>query len=73
MIVDESARIRCYQGDALLFESQAHSPSASGVRVRWMEPEGPHSVENIDQRRYHAIRVELKINPAHDRPRKRPA
>jgi hypothetical protein len=31
------------------------------VRVRWMEPEGPHSVENIDERRYHAIRVELKI------------
>jgi len=30
------------------------------VRVRWMEPEGPHSVQNIDQRRYHAIRVELK-------------
>jgi hypothetical protein len=25
-----------------------------------MEPEGPHSVENIDERRYHAIRVELK-------------
>jgi hypothetical protein len=24
-----------------------------------MEPEGPHSVENIDARRYHAIRVEL--------------
>jgi len=25
-----------------------------------MEPEGPHSVENIDEHRYHAIRVELK-------------
>ena len=73
MIVDEPARIRYYQGDALLFESQARSPSASGVRVRWMEPGGPHSVENIDQCRYHAIRVELKIDPAHDRPRKRPA
>lgn len=60
MIVDEPARIRYYQGDALLFESHARSRSASGVRVRWMEPEGPHSVENIDQRRYHAIRVELK-------------
>jgi hypothetical protein len=30
------------------------------VRVTWMEPEGPHSVENIDSRRYHAIRIELK-------------
>ena len=73
MIVDEPARIRYYQGDALLFESQAHPPSAPGVRVRWMEPEGPHSVENIDQRRYHAIRVELKEHPSHDRPRKRTA
>jgi len=41
-------------------ESPALSRSASGVRVRWMEPEGPHSVQNIDQRRYHAIRIELK-------------
>ena len=60
MIVDEPARIRYYQGDALVFESQAGPQSASGVRVRWMEPEGPHSVQNIDQRRYHAIRIELK-------------
>jgi len=56
MIVDEPARIRYYQGDALLFESQA----APGVRVHWMEPEGPHSVENVDDHRYHAIRIELK-------------
>jgi len=47
---------------------QSRSRSASGGRVRWMEPEGPHSVENIDQRRYHAIRVELKEHPSHDRP-----
>jgi hypothetical protein len=71
MVVDEPARIRYYQGHALLFESQAPPRSTSGVRVRWMEPEGPHSVENIDQRRYHAIRVELKEHPSHDRPRKR--
>jgi len=35
------------------------SGSAPGVRVHWMDPEGPHWVENIDERRYHAIRVEL--------------
>jgi quercetin dioxygenase-like cupin family protein len=58
MIVDEPARIRYYEGEALRFESPAGS--AAGVRVSWLEPEGPHSVENIDQRRYHAIRVELK-------------
>ncbi len=34
MIVDEPARIRYYQGDALLFESQARSESQLGVRVR---------------------------------------
>ena len=60
MIIDEPARIRYYQGDALLFESQARSESQPGMRARWMEPEGPHSVENIDEHRYHAIRIELK-------------
>ncbi len=30
-----------------------------GWLVQWMDPEGPHSVENIDQHRYHAIRIEL--------------
>ena len=60
MIVDEPARIRYYEGDALRFESPERSGSPAGVRVRWMEPEGPHSVENIDEYRYHAIRVELK-------------
>jgi hypothetical protein len=28
--------------------------------ISWMEPERPHLVENIDSRRYHAIRIELK-------------
>jgi hypothetical protein len=60
MIVDQPARIRYYQGDELLFESQARSVPQPGVRVRWMEPEGPHSVENTDEHRYHAIRIELK-------------
>jgi hypothetical protein len=60
MIVDEPARIRYYQGGEPRFESQAPSQPQPGMRVRWMEPEGPHSVENIDQRRYHAIRIELK-------------
>ena len=60
MVVDEPARIRYYQAGALLFESPARSGSPPAERVRWMEPEGPHSVENIDSHRYHAIRVELK-------------
>jgi hypothetical protein len=60
MIVDEPARIRYFQGDTLLFESEADATSAARMRPSWMEPEGPHSVENIDQHRYHAIRIELK-------------
>jgi hypothetical protein len=60
MIVDEPARIRYFEGEALRFESPEHLEPAAGVRVHWMEPEGPHSVENIDECRYHAIRVELK-------------
>ena len=60
MIVDEPARIRYYEGDTLRFESPERQGSQAGVRVRWMAPEGPHSVENIDEYRYHAIRVELK-------------
>ena len=68
MIIDSPARIRYYAGGTLQFESQARPAEAPGPRVRWMEPEGPHSVENIDQHRYHAIRVELKqrrpANPA---------
>jgi hypothetical protein len=60
MIVDEPARIRYYAGGSLQFESQHAAALASGVRIRWMEPEGPHSVENIDERRYHAFRIELK-------------
>jgi hypothetical protein len=58
MIIDEPARTRYYQGDELVSES---GPDAgTGVRVQWLEPEGPHSVENIDQHRFHAIRVELR-------------
>jgi len=60
MMVDEPARIRYYQAGMLLFEAPARPEQSPDVRIRWMEPEGPHYVENIDQRRYHAIRIELK-------------
>lgn len=67
MIIDEPARIRYYEGDALRFESAGRFESPPGIRVRWMEPERPHSVENIDERRYHAIRIELKVRgPSED-------
>jgi hypothetical protein len=60
MIVDEPARIRYYAGDAVRFKSRARSETPPGVWVRWMEPEGPHSVENIDEHRYHAMRIEFR-------------
>jgi hypothetical protein len=60
MIVDEPARIRYYAGRALQFESPEHAGAMPAVRVSWMEPEGPDSVENIDERRYHALRIELR-------------
>jgi len=60
MIVDQPARIRYHEGGAVKSESPARPDPRSELRVHWMEPEGPHSVENIDERRYHAIRVELK-------------
>jgi quercetin dioxygenase-like cupin family protein len=60
MIVDQPAGIRYYVEGALTFETPGGSTTAAGPRVSWLEPEGPHWVENIDQQRYHAIRIELK-------------
>jgi hypothetical protein len=61
MIVDGPARIRYYQGDTLSFSSQEDTATA-GTRASWMDPEGPHSVENVDNHPYHAIRVELRTH-----------
>jgi hypothetical protein len=59
MIVDEPARLRYYAPDAPPLELGRRSGTKPGPRVQWMDPEGPHSVENIDQHRYHAVRIEL--------------
>jgi hypothetical protein len=61
MIVDGPARIRYYQGGTLTFSSPP-DPVPAGTRASWMLPEGPHSVENVDDHPYHAIRVELKTH-----------
>jgi hypothetical protein len=61
MVVHQPARIRYYTGDVLTFTSpEQPSPVEGGPRVSRLEPEGPHSVENIDGRAYGAFRVELK-------------
>jgi hypothetical protein len=58
MVVDRPARIRYYARGLLKFESEVE-PGRSQPTTSWMEPERPHSVENIDDHRYHAIRVEF--------------
>jgi len=61
MVVHRPARIRYYTGDSLTFTSaEQPAPAASGPRVSWLDPEGPHSVENIDGHPYEAFRIELK-------------
>jgi hypothetical protein len=61
MVVHRSARIRYYTGDTLTFTSpEQPAPDAAGPRVSWLDPEGPHSVENIDGHPYGALRIELK-------------
>jgi len=53
MIVDGPARIHYYQGDTLTFSSPEEE--VAETQASWMDPEGPHSVENVDKRPYHAI------------------
>jgi len=61
MIVDGPARIRYYRGDTLTFSSSPDTAPA-GTQASWMAPEDPHSVENVDDHPYHAIRVELRTH-----------
>lgn len=60
MIIDEPAPIRYYGGDGALEYESPPRMSLEPREPRWLEPEGPHSVENIGDRRYHALRIELK-------------
>jgi hypothetical protein len=61
MVVHRPAPIRYYTGDTLTFtSSEQPSSAASGPRVSWLDPEGPHSVENIDGHPCGAFRIELK-------------
>jgi hypothetical protein len=59
MIVDRPARIRYYREGIPIFSSP-ESSFAEAMVGQWMDPEGPHSVENIDAVPYHAFRIELK-------------
>lgn len=59
MMVLDPAKIRYFVEGELVFESS--DDEQRGPRPpRWMDPEGPHAVENIDDHSYRAFRVELK-------------
>jgi hypothetical protein len=62
MMVNRPARIRYYSGNTLTYTSpEQPSPAVEpGPRVSWLDPEGPHSVENIDGHPYGAFRIEFK-------------
>ncbi|WP_020577842.1 hypothetical protein [Actinopolymorpha alba] len=70
VIVDAPARLRVRAGDSAEGDEgepePAEAPEAPGApegpRPSWAEPVGPHSVENIDDHRYHALRIELKVH-----------
>lgn len=59
MIVDQPARIRYYERGVLAYESP-EADDRRAPRVSRLEPEGPHAVENVDSRPYHAFRIELR-------------
>ena len=64
MMVTEPARLRYYGAEGeLLFESPPRPDGWQAPTEQdadWMGPEGLHSVENIDDRPFRALRVELK-------------
>ena len=55
------ARIRYYdENDKLIFETRPDFQFPVKPIARWREPEGLHSVENVDSHPHHVIRIELK-------------
>lgn len=60
MVTYERARFNYFEGDELTFTSPDPLPDEQLPRANWIEPEGPHSVQNIDTVWLRAIRFELK-------------
>jgi hypothetical protein len=57
MIVDRPARPRYYD-EAQSGVDITPAPDETGPRAQLLAPEGPHSVENVDDHDYHAFRIE---------------
>ena len=58
MIVDRQPESATTTGDALTYETPG--AAVEETRTSWLDPEPPHSVENVDMHRYHAFRIELR-------------
>ena len=63
MVGLDEARIRYYDAEGeLRFETPEDKPlDDTELSADWLRPEPLHSVENIDDRPFRALRVELKI------------
>ena len=60
MVIEQRAKIRYFdESGKVVFESNP-SKSKSFI-VQWHEPEGPHSIENIDGITFKALLIELKF------------
>jgi hypothetical protein len=61
MYMDVPSKFRYFDGDGKAqFESGWDSRAEMKPTTMWFKPEEPHSVENLTDIPYHAIRVELK-------------
>lgn len=61
MIVGSSTRIRYYTESDSGTEYPERGATKEKPFIEWLEPEGLHAVENLDEEKtYHAIRIEIK-------------
>ena len=59
MVIEQRAKIRYFDKNGkVLFETSPVQSESSDVQ--WHEPEGPHSIENIDNVTFKAYLIELK-------------
>ncbi len=60
MIVDQPAQINYYGENETLIFTTKPTDGKNHQHPQWLDPEGLHSVENIDDKTYKAYRIEIK-------------
>lgn len=61
MIIDSAVDMRYYGADGnIKFERKIPRDVSQKTSIVWRDPEGLHSIENIDTRVFHGVRIELK-------------